>query len=163
MINGWAAVVVDNVLVERSMGKIVRRNLLQACEAQRLLHLPDGICYAQGVKASVLFFDKKPASANPWTERLWIYDLWTNQNFTLKTNPLTRAALDDFVECSHAENRHQRQKTERLHVFTYEEVLKREKVSLDLFWLRDESLRVRVRCHRRRYWQPALWKTCRRH
>jgi len=72
--------------------------------------------------------------------RLWVYDLRTNQNFTLRTNPLTRAHLDDFVDCYHAENRHQRQEGERFHSFSYDELLKRDKVSLDLFWLRDESL-----------------------
>ncbi|HEY7350289.1 MAG TPA: class I SAM-dependent DNA methyltransferase [Ktedonobacterales bacterium] len=140
-INGRAAVVVpDNVLFEGGAGETVRRKLLQECEVHTLLRLPTGIFYAQGVKANVLFFDKKPASATPWTKELWVYDLRTNQNFTLKTNPLTRAHLDDFVTCYHPENRHQRQETKRFHVFSYEELLKRDKVSLDLFWLRDESL-----------------------
>src|SRR5438876_10480700 len=85
-------------------------------------------------------FDRKPASPTHWTERLWVYDLRTNQNFTLRTNPLTRAHLDDFVACYHPENRHQRQESERFRVFSYDELLKRDKVSLDLFWLRDESL-----------------------
>ena len=87
-----------------------------------------------------LTFDKKPASPGHWTERLWVYDLRTNQNFTLHTNPLTRAHLDDFVTCYHAENRHQRQESERFRSFSYDELLKRDKLSLDLFWLRDESL-----------------------
>jgi len=105
-----------------------------------LLRLPTGIFYAQGVKANVLLFDKKPASPAHWTERLWVYDLRTNQNFTLRTNPLTRAHLDDFVTRYHAENRHQRQESERFHSFSYDELLKRDKLSLDLFWLRDDSL-----------------------
>src|SRR5262249_51768744 len=135
-IHGRAAVVVpDNVLFEGGAGEIVRRKLLQECDVHTLLRLPTGIFYAQGVKANVLFFDKKPASAMPWTERLWVYDLRTNQIFTLKTNPLTRGALDDFLACYHSENRHQRQETERFHVFPYEGPLKRDKVSLDLFWL----------------------------
>ncbi len=108
------------------------------------MRLPTGIFYAQGVKANVLFFDKKPASPNHWTERLWVYDLRTNQNFTLRTNPLTRAHLDDFVACYHPENRHQRQESERFRSFSYDELLKRDKVSLDLFWLRDESLESAV-------------------
>ena len=58
----------------------------------------------------------------------------------MRTNPLTRTHLDDFVACYHPENRHQRQQSERFHVFSYDELLKRDKVSLDLFWLRDESL-----------------------
>ncbi len=139
--NGRAAVVVpDNVLFEGGAGEIVRRKLLEACDVHTLLRLPTGIFYAQGVKANVLFFDKKPASAQHWTEKLWVYDLRTNQNFTLRTNPLTRKHLDDFVACYHPENRHQRQESERFHAFSYDELLKRDKLSLDLFWLRDESL-----------------------
>ena len=64
-----------------------------------LLRLPTGIFYAQGVKANVLFFDRKPASEKPWTETLWIYDLRTNKRFTLKTNALTYADLEDFIKC----------------------------------------------------------------
>src|SRR5207245_11038985 len=140
-INGRAAVVVpDNVLFEGGAGETIRRKLLQECEVHTLLRLPTGIFYAQGVKANVLFFDRKPASPTHWTERLWVYDLRTNQNFTLRTNPLTRAHLDDFVACYHAENRHQRQESERFHSFSYDEFIKRHKVNLDLFWLRDESL-----------------------
>lgn len=32
-------------------------------------------CYAQGVKANVLFLDRRPASPDPWTRKLWVYDL----------------------------------------------------------------------------------------
>ncbi len=140
-IHGRAAVVVpDNMLFEGGAGEIVRRKLLQECDVHTLLRLPTGIFYAQGVKANVLFFDRKPTGPHPWTVQLWVYDLRTNQNFTLRTNPLTRRHLDDFVSCYHPENRHQRQETERFHVFRYDDLLKRDKLSLDLFWLRDESL-----------------------
>ena len=140
-IHGRAAVVVpDNVLFEGGAGETVRRKLLQECDVHTLLRLPTGIFYAQGVKANVLFFDKKPASPHPWTQHLWVYDLRTNQNFTLRTNPLSRKHLDDFVQCYHADNRHQRQESERFRVFSYDDLLKRDKLSLDLFWLRDESL-----------------------
>ena len=105
-----------------------------------LLRLPTGIFYAQGVKANLLFFDRKPASEKPWTEKLWIYDLRTNQHFTLKENPLTRADLEDFVKCFNAANRHQRKESERFKAFTYDDLLKRDKVNLDIFWLKDESL-----------------------
>jgi type I restriction enzyme M protein len=139
--SGRAAVVVpDNVLFEGGVGETIRRNLLQTCDVHTLLRLPTGIFYAQGVKANVLFFDKRPASPNPQTERLWVYDLRTNMNFTLRTNQLKRVHLDDFVVCYHPENRRQRQEGERFRAFTYEELLKRDKLSLDLFWLRDESL-----------------------
>jgi type I restriction enzyme M protein len=139
--NGRAAVVVpDNVLFEGGAGETIRRNLLQTCDVHTLLRLPTGIFYAQGVKANVLFFDKRQASPQAQTERLWVYDLRTNMNFTLRTNPLRRTHLGDFVACYHPENRRQRQESERFRSFSYEELLKRDKLSLDLFWLRDESL-----------------------
>jgi type I restriction enzyme M protein len=146
--HGQAAVVVpDNVLFEGGAGETVRRKLLHECEVHTLLRLPTGIFYAQGVKANVLFFDRKPASPTPWTRELWVYDFRTNQNFTLKQNPLAREHLDEFVACFNPENRHQRQPTwseedpdGRWRVFPYDELIARDKVNLDIFWLRDESL-----------------------
>ena len=105
-----------------------------------LLRLPTGIFYAGGVKANVLFFDRKPPSEKPWTDKLWIYDFRTNQNFTLKTRALVRSDLDDFVACYHPANRHERTETERFKSFSYDELVSRDKASLDIFWLRDESL-----------------------
>ena len=140
-IHGRAAIVVpDNFLFEGGAGETVRRNLLRECDAHTLLRLPTGVFYAQGVKANVLFFDRKPASETPWTRDLWIYDLRTNQRFTLKTIPLTRSHLDDFVACYNAEDRSQRGETERFRRFSYDDLLKRDKLSLDIFWLRDESM-----------------------
>lgn len=140
-INGSAAVVVpDNVLFEGGAGETVRRKLLQEYDVHTLLRLPTGVFYAQGVKANVIFFDRKPASEKVWTERLWIYDLRTNKHFTLKTNPLTYHDLEDFIKCYHPENRHDRQESERFKAFTYNELIQRDKVSLDIFWLKDESL-----------------------
>lgn len=142
-INGRAAVVVpDNVLFEGGAGETVRKNLLHECDVHTLLRLPTGVFYAQGVKANVLFFDRKPASETPWTKVVWIYDLRTNQRFTLKTNPLKREDLDDFVRCFNPSNRHARKEAERFRPFsyTYEEILKRDKLSLDIFWLKDDSL-----------------------
>lgn len=140
-IDSRAAIVVpDNVLFEGGAGETIRRRLLNECDVHTLLRLPTGIFYAQGVKANVLFFDRKIASEKPWTKKLWIYDFRTNEHFTLKTNPLRREDLDDFVACYHAENRHKRKQSERFHCFTYEELVKRDKASLDIFWLKDESL-----------------------
>ena len=133
-------VVPDNVLFEGGAGEVVRRKLLHECDVHTLLRLPTGIFYAQGVKANVLFFDRKPASETPWTRELWIYDLRTNQHFTLKTNPLEVTDLDDFVSRYNATDRSKRVETERFHRFTYEDLLTRDKVSLDLFWLKDDSL-----------------------
>jgi len=139
--HGRAAVVLpDNVLFEGGAGETIRRELLKQADVHTLLRLPTGIFYAQGVKANVLFFDRKPAREKPWTETLWIYDLRTNQHFTLKGNPLKRADLDDFVGCYHAKNRHGRRETERFRPFTYEDLARRDKVNLDIFWLKDESL-----------------------
>ena len=139
--HGRAAVVVpDNVLFEGGAGETVRRELLKQADVHTLLRLPTGIFYAQGVKANVLFFDRKPASESPWTSTLWIYDLRTNRHFTLKENPLARADLDDFVACFNPANRHERRESERCKPFSYDELLKRDKVNLDLFWLKDDSL-----------------------
>ena len=116
------------------------RRLLAGFDVHTLLRLPTGVFYAQGVKANVIFFDKKPGREKPWTEKVWIYDLRTNMHFTLKTNPLQYKDLEDFISCYNPENRHERQETERFHGFTYDEIMQRDKVSLDIFWLRDESL-----------------------
>ncbi len=120
---------------------------LHECDLHTLLRLPTGIFYAQGVKANVLFFDRKPASETPWTKALWIYDLRTNVHFTLKQNPLTRADLDEFVACYNPTNRHERTPTwsednpdGRWRCFTCDDLMARDKVNLDIFWLRDESL-----------------------
>ena len=140
-IHGRAAVVVpDNVLFEGGAGETVRRKLLHECDVHTLLRLPTGIFYAQGVKANVLFFDRKPASETPWTKTLWIYDFRTNQHFTLKTNSLKRSDLDDFIACYHPENRHERKETDRFKSFSFEDLVKRDKINLDIFWLKDDSL-----------------------
>jgi type I restriction enzyme M protein len=148
-IHGRAAVVVpDNVLFEGGAGEKIRRKLLEECEVHTLLRLPTGIFYAQGVKANVLFFDRKPGAKEPWTRKLWIYDLRTNKEFTLKQRRLARSDLDEFVECYHPENRNQRKPTwsekknpeGRWRVFDYDELLARDKCSLDILWLQDDSL-----------------------
>jgi type I restriction enzyme M protein len=139
--HGRAAVVLpDNVLFEGGAGETIRRQLLNQADVHTLLRLPTGIFYAQGVKANVLFFDRKPAREKPWTEGLWIYDLRTNLHFTLKENPLKRADLDDFVTCCNPKNRHNRKESDRFKRFSYDELMKRDKVNLDIFWLKDESL-----------------------
>jgi type I restriction enzyme M protein len=139
--HGRAAVVLpDNVLFEGGAGETIRRELLKQADVHTLLRLPTGIFYAQGVKANVLFFERKPAQEKPWTEKLWIYDLRTNKHFTLKENTLQRTDLDDFVKCYNPKNRHTRKETERFKSFTYDDLLKRDKVNLDIFWLKDDSL-----------------------
>ncbi len=147
-INGRAAVVLpDNVLFEGGAGEKVRRNLLEKCSVHTLLRLPTGIWYSPGVKANVLFFDKKEGRPAPWTEKLWVYDLRTNKHFTQKQSPITRRDFDEFVECYKAGAVHKRKPTwseenpdGRWRCYTYDEILKRDKLSLDLFWIKDQSL-----------------------
>jgi len=155
--HGRAAVgLPDNVLFEGGAGETIRRALLKQADVHTLLRLPTSIFYAQGVKANVLFFDRKPAQEKPWTGKLWIYDLRTNKHFTLKESTLKRADLDDFVNCYFGKvgssrcddrtpqrdvpTRHSRKESERFKSFTYDELLKRDKVNLDIFWLKDEAL-----------------------
>ncbi len=146
--NGRAAVVLpDNVLFEGGAGETIRKKLLHECDVHTLLRLPTGLFYAQGVKANVLFFEKKGASETAWTKQLWIYDLRTNKHFTLKTNPLSRADLSEFVELYQSGNRHQRKATwspentdGRWRAYSYDELVARDKTSLDIFWLKDDSL-----------------------
>ena len=141
-------VVPDNVLFEGGAGETVRRKLLQESDLHTILRLPTGIFYAQGVKANVLFFDRKPGRERPWTEQVWFYDYRTNVHHTLKQNPLTRADLKEFVVCFNPANRHERAATwqaegngdGRWRAYPHEEILARDKVNLDIFWLRDESL-----------------------
>jgi type I restriction enzyme M protein len=140
-IGGRAAVVLpDNVLFEAGAGETIRRRLLAECDVHTILRLPTGIFYAQGVKANVAFFDRKPAAADPWTKATWVYDLRTNMHFTLKTKTLQYADLADFVDSYSPEDRSKRVESERFHRFTYDELMARDKANLDITWLRDESL-----------------------
>lgn len=138
--NGTAAVVVpDNVLFEAGAGEKIRRELLKRCDVHTLLRLPTGIWYSPGVKANVLFFDKMPAAKAPWTKTLWIYDLRTNQNFTPRERPIMDDDLKDFIQVYQTSNRMNRQESKYFKRFSYAEILQRDKASLDIFWLKDES------------------------
>jgi type I restriction enzyme M protein len=145
---GQAAVVVpDNVLFEGGAGGTVRKKLLETVDLHTILRLPTGIFYANGVIANVLFFDGKPASKDPWTKEVWVYDYRTNIHHTLKKNPLKFDDLKEFMDCYNPDNRHQRKETwsdatpdGRWRKFTYEEIIARDKTSLDITWLKDKSL-----------------------
>jgi type I restriction enzyme M protein len=140
-INGRAAVVLpDNVLFEGGAGETIRKRLLKEYDVHTLLRLPTGIFYAGGVKANVLFFDRKPAGEKPWTSNLWVYDFRTNQHFTQKQNPLRREHLQEFVDCFKAGERNKRKESERFKKFTYDELIARDKTNLDIFWLKDDSI-----------------------
>lgn len=138
-VNGTAAVVMpDNVLFEGGAGEMLRRRLLSEFDFHTLLRLPTGIFYSQGVKANVLFFDRAPPGGGIATSELWVYDLRTNQRFTLRERPLRRADLDDFV-AAYRGKAAQRVESERFRRFAYEDLVKRDKLNLDIFWLKDAS------------------------
>jgi type I restriction enzyme M protein len=112
-----------------------------------LLRLPTGIWYSPGVKANVIFFDKKEGRAEAWTDRLWVYDLRTNMHFTLKQMPIQRSDFNEFVGLYKPGRIHERQPTwnesdqdGRWRCYNYDDLLKRDKLSLDLFWIKDKSL-----------------------
>ncbi len=145
---GKAAIVVpDNVLFEGGAGETVRKALLQKTNFHTILRLPTGIFYKSGLKANVIFFDNKPESEAPQTKEVWYYDFRTNVHFTLRKNPLKHKNLQDFVNCYNSKYRSKHPSTwsskksdGRWRKFTYEELVTRDKTSLDIFWLRDESL-----------------------
>lgn len=140
-IHGRAAVVLpDNVLFEGGAGETLRRRLLREFDVHTLLRLPTGIFYAGGVKANVLFFDKKPAAESPWTKQLWVYDFRTNMHFTQKQNPLKREHLDDFVTAYEPGNRAERVESERFKAFDYDDLIARDKANLDIIWIKDDSI-----------------------
>ncbi len=146
--NGKCAVVVpDNVLFEGGSGETIRKKLLEQFDLHTMLRLPTGIFYAGGVKANVLFFDKKlpREDGKAWTKTLWIYDFRTNMHFTQKEKKLTRADLDDFVECYNAKDMTKRKEDikdeqRRWRSYSYDELIIRDKTSLDISWLKDDSL-----------------------
>jgi type I restriction enzyme M protein len=160
---GVAAIVVpDNVLFEGGAGETVRKKLLETTDLHTILRLPTGIFYAQGVKANVIFFDNKPASKSPWSKEIWVYDYRTNIHHTLKKNPLKLDDLKGFIACYNPSNRRKRKETwseasissasavsepvedtspeGRWRKFTYDEIIARDKTSLDITWLKDKSL-----------------------
>lgn len=147
-VGGRAAVVVpDNVLFEGGPGQKVREQLLTQCDVHTLLRLPTGIFYKPGVKANVLFFDRKSPRDEAWTTKLWVYDFRTNLHFTPKKNPIKRTDFDEFVKLFKPGNFTRRKQTwsdanpeGRWRSYTRQELLKRDKVNLDLFWIKDESL-----------------------
>ncbi len=138
-VGGSAAVVMpDNVLFEGGAGEALRRRLLHEFDFHTLLRLPTGIFYSQGVKANVLFFDRVPPGSDVATSDLWVYDLRTNMRFTLRERPLRRSDLDGFVAAyGKASSPDERVEGERFRRFPYAELAKRDKLNLDIFWLRD--------------------------
>lgn len=146
---GRAAIVVpDNVLFEGGAGETIRRKLLENTDLHTILRLPTGIFYANGVKANVIFFDNQVANKEPWTKEVWIYDYRTNVHHTLKKKPLRFEDFHEFINCYNPDNRYKRKQLwdeiknpdGRWRKFTYDEIIARDKTSLDIFWLKDKSL-----------------------
>jgi type I restriction enzyme M protein len=132
---GRAAMVVpDNVLFEGGAGETIRRTLLQRCAVHTLLRLPTGIWYSPGVKANVLFFDKRPVKKAPATKEIWIYDLRSNRNFSIKKNPISTEDLKDFIHCYRADDPTRRKQTPHFRRFKYAEIIARDRASLDIQW-----------------------------
>ncbi len=91
--------------------------------------------------SSSLTSTRRAPTAKPNSKALWIYDFRTNMHFTLRKNHAeafrprrlrSRATLP--------RNRSKRQETERFKRFPVDDLLKRDKLNLDIFWLKDDSL-----------------------
>jgi len=82
----------------------------------------------------VLFFDKKPRTKSPATKEVWVYDLRSNQNFSLRQNFIRPERLTDFIHCYSADDQSRRKETERFRRFTYSEIVARDKANLDIQW-----------------------------
>jgi type I restriction enzyme M protein len=145
---GRAAVVVpDNVLYERGAAEEIRRRLLASCDVHTLLRLPTGIFYAHGVKANVLFFDLPKRGSEQGTRRqLWVYDLRSENRFTLKSNQIRPEHLAEFLACYKPGERQNRSPLgtvdgvlDRWQSFEVLGLLKRSDCSLDLTWKIESS------------------------
>ena len=139
---GRAGVVLpDNVLFADGAGETLRKKLLKDFNLHTILRLPTGIFYANGVKANVIFFTK----GEP-TKETWYYDYRSGIKHTLATKPLKRSDLDDFVECycsGHMEDRKETWSEEnpngRWRKYSVEDLLARDKTSLDITWIKDKD------------------------
>ena len=126
----------------------MRKKLLETTELHTILRLPTGIFYANGVKANVLFFDARPADKEAWTTETWIFDYRTNVHHTLKKNPLKFEDFQEFIDCYNPNNRHKRKETYnaetnpegRWRRYSYQDIIARDKTSLDISWIKDKSL-----------------------
>lgn len=132
-----AVVLPDNVLTDGNATAKVREKLLADFNLHTILRLPTGIFYAGGVKTNVLFFEKGEK-----TRDIWVYDYRTGIKHTMATKPMTRANLDDFVNCycsGHLEDRKETYSEEnsngRWRKFSEEEVYSRDQLKLDFKWI----------------------------
>lgn len=144
--NARAAVVLpDNVLFADGDGERIRRDLMEKCNLHTILRLPTGIFYAQGVKTNVLFFTRGTTDKDN-TKEVWIYDLRNDMPSFGKTNPLKREHFNEFVECYAEGDLSKREETYseenpngRWRKYTIEDILARDKTSLDITWMKTDS------------------------
>ncbi len=140
-----AAVLPDNVLFADGDGEKIRKDLLNRCNLHTILRLPTGIFYAKGVKTNVLFFTRgKTDTGN--TKEIWIYDLRTGIPTFGKTNPLRLEHFDEFIACYADGDISRRKETYsadnpngRWRRYTIEDILARDKTSLDISWIKSED------------------------
>ena len=132
-----AVVLPDNVLTDGNATARVREKLLADFNLHTILRLPTGIFYANGVKTNVLFFEKGTK-----TKDIWVYDYRTGVKHTMATKPMTRADLDDFVNCycsGRLEDRKETYSKEnpngRWRKFSEEDVYSRDQLKLDFKWM----------------------------
>lgn len=140
-----AVVLPDNVLFADGDGEKIRKDLMEKCNLHTILRLPTGIFYAQGVKTNVLFFTRGTSDKNN-TKEVWIYDLRSNMPSFGKTNPLKSKHFNEFVECYKDGNLGERVETYseenpngRWRKFSYEDILARDKTSLDITWIKSDN------------------------
>lgn len=140
-----AVVLPDNVLFADGDGERIRLDLMDKCNLHTILRLPTGIFYAQGVKTNVLFFTRGKTDKHN-TKEVWIYDLRNDMPSFGKTNPLKLEHFDDFVECYADGDLSKRKETYseenpngRWRKFTIEDILARDKTSLDITWMKADS------------------------
>ena len=140
-----AVVLPDNVLFADGDGEKIRRDLMEKCNLHTILRLPTGIFYAQGVKTNVLFFTRGTSDKGN-TKEVWIYDMRSDMPSFGKKNKLNENHFADFEKCYCAEDMSKRRETYsddnpngRWRKFTYEQILERDKTSLDISWIKSKN------------------------
>ena len=88
---GRAGIIIKNTFLSNADAKFIRKELLETCNLQAILNLPEKV-FTAGVKTIVLFFEKGNS-----TEDIFYYDLNLEKNLGL-TNPLTEKDLKEFIK-----------------------------------------------------------------
>jgi type I restriction enzyme M protein len=128
--HGRAAVVVpDNVLFEGGAGETVRRELLNRPTSTRCCACRPDSSTRKGSRRTSSSSTANPQPTNRRGRPSSGSTTCGQTHFTLKENPLKRADLDDFVACYSAKDRTKRTESQRWKAFTYEALIKRDKVA----------------------------------